>query len=271
MRTTFRTGASMRSQGEPSAKGARWRFPRGTWGWQPWHRYWESTQTMYEQWTLNIHIWLLEVWPQFHYPQLCFPVINTRGCKQRSTEPEPLSQLANLPIVAEVNYCSRNSFLSIYFQVSVLWWKTSKLVPLQLLLHKKQVTAKLGKISFFSLYDPWWAIQRNIHQNKLPRPTAVGEIAHFDSLRWEDQEKITKRIAEVWNIVEYKFITINQRCCSKFACFPDMYVFCGSGPRCCGGGGQKGESRVKKRWQGGLNCWFIDPAGWNISYKSVHF
>jgi len=28
------------------------------------------------------------------------------------------------------------------------------------------------------------------------RPTAVGEIAHFDSLRWEDQEKITKRIAE---------------------------------------------------------------------------
>ena len=152
MRTTFRTGASMRSQGEPSAKGARWRFPRGTWGWQPWHRYWESTQTMYEQWTLNIHIWLLEVWPQFHYPQLCFPVINTRGCKQRSTEPEPLSQLANLPIVAEVNYCSRNSFSSIYFQVAVLWWKTSKLVPLQLLLHKKQVTAKLGKISFFPIW-----------------------------------------------------------------------------------------------------------------------
>ena len=29
------------------------------------------------------------------------------------------------------------------------------------------------------------------------RPNAVGEIAHFDSLRWEDQEKITKRIAEV--------------------------------------------------------------------------
>lgn len=28
------------------------------------------------------------------------------------------------------------------------------------------------------------------------RPTAVGEIAHYDSLRWEDQEKITKRIAE---------------------------------------------------------------------------
>ena len=28
------------------------------------------------------------------------------------------------------------------------------------------------------------------------RPTAVGEIAHFDSIRWEDQEKITKRIAE---------------------------------------------------------------------------
>ena len=29
------------------------------------------------------------------------------------------------------------------------------------------------------------------------RPNAVGEIAHFDSLRWEDQEKISKRIAEV--------------------------------------------------------------------------
>jgi len=28
------------------------------------------------------------------------------------------------------------------------------------------------------------------------RPKAVGEIAHFDQLRWEDQEKITKRIAE---------------------------------------------------------------------------
>jgi len=28
------------------------------------------------------------------------------------------------------------------------------------------------------------------------RPTAVGEIAHFDSLRWEDQEKISKRIAD---------------------------------------------------------------------------
>merc|ERR1712098_575205 len=28
------------------------------------------------------------------------------------------------------------------------------------------------------------------------RPTACGEIAHFDSLRWEDQEKINKRIEE---------------------------------------------------------------------------
>jgi len=28
------------------------------------------------------------------------------------------------------------------------------------------------------------------------RPKAVGEIAHFDSLRWEDQEKLTKRISD---------------------------------------------------------------------------
>jgi len=28
------------------------------------------------------------------------------------------------------------------------------------------------------------------------RPKAVGEVAHFDQLRWEDQEKISKRIAE---------------------------------------------------------------------------
>ena len=28
------------------------------------------------------------------------------------------------------------------------------------------------------------------------RPKAVGDIAHYDSLRWEDQEKISKMVQE---------------------------------------------------------------------------
>ena len=54
--------------------------------------------------------------------------------------------------------------------------------------------AAMVQSPFFDGKQPHW-----FHWNCFfmrNRPTAEGEIAHFDSLRWEDQEKIRKRIAE---------------------------------------------------------------------------
>lgn len=52
-------------------------------------------------------------------------------------------------------------------------------------------------------------VQSPVHDGKVPnwyhfmcfftkqRPKSVGDIAHYDSLRWEDQQKITEKLAEV--------------------------------------------------------------------------
>lgn len=45
---------------------------------------------------------------------------------------------------------------------------------------------------------------------KKQRPKTVGDISHFESLRWEDQEKIRQKVEAVAGIYKFCFCTVEN-------------------------------------------------------------